>query len=720
MDKKKNNKKTIIMALIIIVFLIIIAILIIIWSKSDVTSFSSDTYENMIKDEVRWYASGPSDPHKTPLVKGKALSGLSVQASIRSNTAYVSGVMDLSSNKTNPWEDSSPLQLSYSATFSVGEWNSFKVKSLGDIYITSTKEQPLDLTTSLFGFLGKKAPTWSVWKGTTPFVSGGGVVTSDAEYIPLWQSILARYVPTIVILGLLIFGIYYLYKMQAGGMSGGLNPFNMGKNNAKKVESKVRFTDIAGISDEKNEFIELVDYLKNPKKYSTAGARAPKGVLLVGPPGTGKTLMAKAVAGEAGVPFYSISGSEFEEVFVGVGASRIRNMFNQAKKNSPCIIFIDEIDAVGRRRSTSSMGSSTSEQTLNQLLVELDGFGTNSGVLVIAATNLEEVLDKALLRPGRIDRQIQLSLPNIKERAKILKLHARNKKISSAIDFYRIAQRTPGFSGAQLENVLNEAAILCVRLNRKSITLDLIDEAVDRVIGGPAKKDNKYTVTDKDTVSYHESGHALIGMKLKHASNVHKVTIIPRGQSGGYTIMAPEEETMFQSKEQLIATIIGFLGGRAAEEIKFGKMKITTGAHDDFEKATNIARHMVTEFGMSSLGMIQYESKASRERNMGMVGKWYSEEVASKIDNEIKKIIDSSYIEAKKVISGNLEELELISESLRVLEVLTAEQIEYIDKHMKLPKEVIKEKEYVKTKEEKIKKEEIIELSPEKDKVKVD
>ncbi|WP_338964706.1 ATP-dependent zinc metalloprotease FtsH [Spiroplasma endosymbiont of Sarcophaga carnaria] len=534
----------------------------------------------------------------------------------------------------------------------------------------------------------------------------GGLVSIDREFVPVWQTVLIQLILWVLLIGVAVFMIMRLSKM--GGGMGGANPFSMGKNKARQIQSTVKFSDVAGINEEKTELVELVDYLKNPQKYSSMGARAPKGVLMEGPPGTGKTLLAKAVAGEAGVPFFSISGSEFEEMFVGIGASRIREMFIAAKKAAPCIIFIDEIDAVGRKR-TVSIGSGANEQTLNQLLVEMDGFGTNTGVIVMAATNRVDVLDSALLRPGRFDRQIQISLPDINEREAILKLHARNKAVSTEVDFRRIAERTPGFSGAQLENVLNEAAILCVRKNLKIITINIIDEAIDRVVGGPAKESRKYSVMDKDIVSYHEAGHALIGLRLEAASKVQKVTIIPRGQAGGYTIMTPKEETMFHSKENLYATITGYLGGRASEEIIFGKTKITTGAHDDLEKATNIARHMVTEYGMSSLGLVQFESP--KDEYTGAT-KRYSEDVAAKIDTEVRKILDDCYVTAKAIISENRELLDLIAESLKILETITAEQIEYINKYNKVPDEVVREKERAARHKEKEAKGEILEVKP--------
>ena len=523
-----------------------------------------------------------------------------------------------------------------------------------------------------------------------------------------WMSLVTSFLPMII---LIVFYIWMFNSMSKGGMGGGM--FGGKKQRPRETKSDVKFANVAGINEEKQELVELVDYLKNPNKYAQMGARIPKGVLMEGPPGTGKTLLAKAVAGEAGVAFFSMAGSEFEEMFVGLGASRVRDLFSDAKKAAPCIIFIDEIDAVGRKRN-SSIGTGTIEQTLNQLLVELDGFDTNSGVIVMAATNRVDVLDPALLRPGRFDRTIQISLPDIREREEILKLHAKNKSVSPEINWKRVAERTPGFSGAQLENVLNEAAILVVRDKRKMITLNDIDEAIDRVVGGPAKKSRAMTLQDKQVVSYHEAGHALIGLKLSAASKVQKVTIIPRGNAGGYTIMTPKDESNFSSKEDLFASIAGYLGGRAAEEIIFGKDNITTGAHDDLDKATNIARRMVTQFGMSSLGLTKYLTM--QEESYGQTKGIYSDEVAYKIDTEIDKILTECYNVAFKTINEYRNLLELIAESLRILETITAEQIEYINKNNKLPKEVILEKERKEKEEAKKESGEILEFEPDEEK----
>ncbi|WP_342252595.1 ATP-dependent zinc metalloprotease FtsH [Spiroplasma endosymbiont of Amphibalanus improvisus] len=676
MKKNKNKNKLWSFLLLFFLLFFILLFLILIWSSSDVQQLSTTTFRKMVIAEAEYSAQQDLDgvnPNATfdryEYDDDQFVDSFTVLELVGDNTTQYTGVIVLENVTSNVKK-----QIKYSLEYDKpAEW-----------LVTD----PTLSTYTYFDFaagLDPSDPTGN-YKDDAPLVGGLSVV--DRTFVPIWETLVAELLPWFLIIGVSGWLMYKMVKAQ-GAMGGGMNPFSMGKSKAKKAKTDIKFSDVAGISEEKEEFIELVDYLKNPQKYSIMGARTPKGVLMEGPPGTGKTLLAKAVAGEAGVPFYIISGSEFEEVFVGVGASRIRELFANAKKTAPCIIFIDEIDAVGRKRG-NSLGPSTSEQTLNQLLVEMDGFGTNIGIIVMAATNRVDVLDPALLRPGRFDRQIQISLPNIKEREAILNLHARNKNVSSEIDFKRIAQRTPGFSGAQLENVLNEAAILAVRENKKIISSTIIDEAIDRVVGGPAKKSRKYTITDKDIVSYHEAGHALIGLKLDDASKVQKVTIIPRGNAGGYTIMTPKEEIMFHSKEQLYASITGYLGGRAAEEIMFGKTKITTGAHDDLEKATNLARHMVTEYGMSSLGLVQYES--SKSRAMGTNSKWWSEEVSKKIDVEINKILDRSYETAKKIIIANKKELDLIAESLRILETIKSEQIEYIDENMKLPEEVIIEK----------------------------
>lgn len=479
----------------------------------------------------------------------------------------------------------------------------------------------------------------------------------------------------------LIFGAMIFVVRSIGGGGGGANAkaFDFGNSRAKlEKDSKTRFTDVAGADEEKEELTELVEFLKNPRKFVNMGAKIPRGVLLVGPPGTGKTLLARAVAGEANVPFYSISGSEFVEMFVGVGAGRVRDMFKKAKQNAPCIIFIDEIDAVGRQRGTGvGGGHDEREQTLNQLLVEMDGFSGNEGIIILAATNRADVLDPALLRPGRFDRQIQVANPDKKARAEILGVHARNKKFAPDVNFDNIAQRTPGFSGAELANVLNEAALLAVRMGHQLITMEDVDEAIDRVIGGPAKKSRKYTEKERKLVAYHEAGHAIIGLTLEDANKVQKVTIIPRGQAGGYNLMTPKEETYFQTKSQLMASITGFMGGRVAEEVFFGD--VTSGAHNDIEQATRIARMMVTELGMSELGPIKYasgEDAVFLGRDYTSTSNTHSGQIAFEIDQQVRKIIDECYTQCTKIITEQKDKLEIIAKALLEHETLNNEQIE--------------------------------------------
>ena len=486
-----------------------------------------------------------------------------------------------------------------------------------------------------------------------------------------WLSIL-------IYIGLPILMIVLLFFVMSRTAKGQDQSFTFGKSRARlSTKTTTTFKDVAGCDEEKQEMEEIIDFLKYPKKYQEIGAHVPKGVILVGPPGTGKTLLAKAVAGEAKVPFYSISGSDFVEMFVGVGAARVRDMFKTAKQTAPCILFIDEIDAVGRQRGTGlGGGHDEREQTLNQLLVEMDGFEPNSGVIVMAATNRVDILDPALLRPGRFDRQIHISNPDVNGREAILKVHARNKHLSNKVNLADIAKRTPGFSGADLSNLLNEAALLAARGGRKTITTQDIDEAIDRVIAGPAKKSRKYSETEKKIVSYHEAGHAVIGLKLDNAEVVQKVTIVPRGDMGGYTMMTPEEEHFLQTKDQLTDSIVGLLGGRCGEEIL--GLGITTGAYNDFERATKIARAMVTEYGMSDLGPIQYESN-NQNVFLGrdyMNGKSVSEEVAIEIDKAERKIINECNEKCRQILNENKDLLKLIADSLYEIETLTKEDIE--------------------------------------------
>ena len=490
-----------------------------------------------------------------------------------------------------------------------------------------------------------------------------------------WLTIIIEVLPILLLVG----ATFWIFTRQIGGNN---KSMDFGKSRAKLMENdkKTTFKDVAGLKEEKEEVEELIDFLKNPKKFEKMGARIPKGVLLVGPPGTGKTLLARAVAGEANVPFFFISGSDFVELFVGVGASRVRDMFKEAKRNAPCLIFIDEIDAVGRQRGTGlGGGHDEREQTLNQLLTEMDGFGENEGIIIIAATNRPDVLDPALLRPGRFDRQVTVSLPDANEREQILKVHARNKTLGKDVNLTNLSLRTPGFSGADLENLLNEAALLSVRRNKNAITMDEIDEATDRVLLGPAKTTRKITEKEKKLVSIHEAGHAVIGIKLEDAQEVHKITIIPRGMAGGYTMMLPKEEKIaVMTKDELLAQITGLLGGRVSEEMFLHE--ISTGASDDFKKATRIARSMVTEYGMSDLGPVQYEEKSENV----FLGRDYaksrdfSDQVALEIDEQVRKIIEDCYEKAKKIISENKKLIFALSDALMQYETITKEQIESI------------------------------------------
>lgn len=508
----------------------------------------------------------------------------------------------------------------------------------------------------------------------------------------LWANLL----PMLLLMGMMGFFLYNMFQSGAGG--GGMRgAMNFGKSRSKDISKqkvKVRFSDVAGAEEEKQELVEVVEFLKDPKRFTKLGARIPAGVLLEGPPGTGKTLLAKAVAGEAGVPFFTMSGSEFVEMFVGVGASRVRDLFENAKKNAPAIIFIDEIDAVGRQRGAGlGGGHDEREQTLNQLLVEMDGFEGNEGVIVIAATNRSDVLDPALLRPGRFDRQILVGNPDVKGREQILQVHARNKKLETEVDLKVVAQQTPGFSGAELENLLNEAALVAARFNHKAITQADIAEAHDRVIAGPAKKDRVISEQQRRTVAYHEAGHTIIGMVLSDARVVHKVTIVPRGRAGGYAVMLPREDAYIVTRKELYDQMVGLLGGRAAEEIVFNTQ--STGASNDFQQATKIARSMVTEYGMSDrLGPVQYEGNHTVfvGRDYGQKPA-YSDQVAYEIDNEVRQLLNQAHEEAHRIINEHREQLNLIAEKLLEVETLEAAQIESLFKTGKMPEQVAKSEE---------------------------
>lgn len=519
--------------------------------------------------------------------------------------------------------------------------------------------------------------------------------TNDVKVLPApetsgWVQFFTGLIPFII-----IFILFFFLLNQAQG--GGNKVMSFGKSKAKLYDNdkkKVRFDDVAGADEEKQELVEVVEFLKDPRKFDAIGARIPKGILLVGPPGTGKTLLARAVAGESGVPFFSISGSDFVEMFVGVGASRVRDLFENAKKNAPCIIFIDEIDAVGRQRGAGlGGGHDEREQTLNQLLVEMDGFGANEGIIIIAATNRPDILDPALLRPGRFDRQITVGRPDVKGREAVLRVHARNKPLEDEVDFKAIAQRTPGFSGADLENLLNEAALVAARRNKKKIDMLDIDEATDRVIAGPAKTGKVISKKERNIVAYHEAGHVVIGLTLDDAEIVHKVTIVPRGQAGGYAVMLPKEDRYFMTKPELLDKISGLLGGRVAEDVVFGE--VSTGAHNDFQRATSIARSMVTEYGMSDkLGPMQFGQAQGGNVFLGRdfnSEQNYSDAIAYEIDQEMQIMIKEQYARTKEILTEKRELLELIATTLLEVETLDAGQIMHLKEHGTLPVRPVKD-----------------------------
>ncbi|KRL79937.1 cell division protein [Ligilactobacillus equi DSM 15833 = JCM 10991] len=507
--------------------------------------------------------------------------------------------------------------------------------------------------------------------------------TKEEESSSIWMQLLVSLLPLVIV----IF-FFYLMMGQAGQGGGNGRVMNFGKSKAKPIDKKnnrVRFSDVAGAEEEKQELVEVVEFLRDPRKFLALGARIPAGVLLEGPPGTGKTLLAKAVAGEAGVPFFSISGSDFVEMFVGVGASRVRDLFENAKKNAPSIIFIDEIDAVGRRRGNGMGGGHDErEQTLNQLLVEMDGFEGDEGVIVMAATNRADVLDPALLRPGRFDRKILVGRPDVKGREAILKVHAKNKPLGKDVDLKMIAKQTPGFVGADLENLLNEAALLAARRDKKAIDASDVDEAEDRVIAGPAKRDRVISKQERETVAYHEAGHTIVGLVLNDARVVHKVTIVPRGRAGGYAIMLPKEDQMLLSKKNMQDQIAGLMGGRAAEEIIFNSQ--SSGASNDFQQATQLARAMVTEYGMSEkLGPVQYEGDASIMAGQMGSQAAYSGQTANVIDDEVKRLATEGMALAKKIIEEHRAEHKVIAEALLEYETLDEKQILSLFKTGKMP-----------------------------------
>ncbi|WP_373761632.1 ATP-dependent zinc metalloprotease FtsH [Jeotgalibaca porci] len=525
----------------------------------------------------------------------------------------------------------------------------------------TTRVLPNDATLNRIGELSEQSDT--------------DVTILEQDQSGAWISLLFTILPLVIF-------VFFMYMMMGQGGNqggGGRNVMNFGKTKSEdmsKKNVKIRFSDVAGAEEEKQELVEVVEFLKDPRRFTALGARIPAGVLLEGPPGTGKTLLAKAVAGEAGVPFFSISGSEFVEMFVGVGASRVRDLFENAKKAAPAIIFIDEIDAVGRQRGAGMGGGHDErEQTLNQLLVEMDGFQGNEGIIVIAATNRSDVLDPALLRPGRFDRQILVGRPDVKGREAILKVHARNKPLANDVDLKVVAQQTPGFSGADLENLLNEAALVAARRDKTKIDALDIDEAHDRVIAGPAKKDKVISKRERNMVAYHEAGHTVVGMVLSDARTVHKVTIVPRGRAGGYAIMLPKEDRFLMTKEEMFEQVVGLLGGRLAEEIVFNAQ--TTGASNDFQQATALVRSMVTEYGMSDkLGTVQYEgnSQVFVGRDYGSK-RAYSEDIAYQIDSEVRRIMGEAHDKAREIIMEHRSQLNLIAEKLLELETLDEKTI---------------------------------------------
>ncbi|MDR6227089.1 ATP-dependent zinc metalloprotease FtsH [Desmospora profundinema] len=582
----------------------------------------------------------------------------------------------------NPMAETDQLSYTeYEQKLADGEIAEVTVREEGRSYYIEGKYKEQDKTFTTNGPYGEGSPVVQDLKE-----AGVKVNYEKAKGDSLWLTMFTTFIPFLIIL--LLF--FYLLSQAQGG---GNRVMNFGKSKAKmynEEKKKVTFDDVAGADEEKAELVEVVDFLKDHRKFSTVGARIPKGVLLFGPPGTGKTLLARAVAGEAGVPFFSISGSDFVEMFVGVGASRVRDLFEQAKKNAPCIIFIDEIDAVGRQRGAGlGGGHDEREQTLNQLLVEMDGFGANEGIIMIAATNRPDILDPALLRPGRFDRQITVNRPDVKGREAVLHVHARNKPLADDVKLDVIAQRTTGFTGADLENLLNEAALLAARRDQKTITMAEVDEAIDRVIAGPEKKSRVISEKEKKTIAYHEAGHTIVGYYLEHADTVHKVTVVPRGQAGGYVVMLPKEDRFLMTKQELLDRVTGLLGGRAAEEVAFGE--ISTGAHNDFEKATGIVRRMITEFGMSKrLAPMQFgrsQGQVFLGRDLGHEQN-YSDAIAYEIDQEMQELVNDSYTRAKNLLEEKRDKMELIAQTLLVKETLDADEIKQLLENGKLDKPV--------------------------------
>lgn len=587
--------------------------------------------------------------------------------------------------------------------------------TLGQSGLTKTSQESLLTYTALQSKIeSKEVETLSIQSSSSGVAEGRATLRGDAVDAPQWEisipengfmeylnglpsdvrnsvdvtvappqqpSILMTMLPTLLIVGLLIFVLmFFMQQMQGGG--GGGKVMSFGKSKAKMTaegDKETTFDNVAGLDEEKQELTELVDFLKAPKKYIDVGARIPKGVLLVGPPGTGKTLLARAVSGEAGVPFFSISGSDFVEMFVGVGASRVRDLFEQAKKNSPCIIFIDEIDAVARKRGAGMGGGHDErEQTLNQLLVEMDGFGDNEGVIIMAATNRVDILDPAILRPGRFDRQVTVGRPDVKGREEILRIHSRGKPLQEDVDLRVVAQTTPGFTGADLENLMNESALLTARGNKRAIDMEEVQKALIKISVGTEKKSHVVSKKERRITAYHEAGHAILHEVLSEIDPVHSISIIPTGPAGGYTMQLPGEDTLYLTKTYMHQEIVALLGGRAAEELVIGD--ITTGASNDIERATKIARNMVTRYGMSDLGPMQYgeneeEVFLGRDYNQK---RNYSEEVAFEIDQQVKLFIVESYAEAKRLLNENMDALESTAQALIKREKITGAQLRKI------------------------------------------
>jgi len=575
-------------------------------------------------------------------------------------------------------------RFTFTVQIQASTWNGTEEGGFSDIVDNKTVTHA-----SYNSLFSAKVEQWNTDSALVEKYGSGYGYINNAYETDFWS----QYGPTIIQVGLmLLILVFILWRFNSSVNGANRQAMDFNKSPARREDSsRVKFDDVAGCDEEKAEMVEMVDYLKDTKKFSKYGARLPKGVLLIGPPGTGKTLLAKAVAGEAGVPFFSISGSDFVEMFVGVGAGRVRDLFKKAKQSAPCIVFIDEIDAVGRQRGAGlGGGNDEREQTLNQLLVEMDGFQHNSGLLVIAATNRSDVLDPALTRPGRFDRIITVSLPDKAGREAIFKVHARNKKIAPEVDFKALAQRTVGFSGADIENILNEAAILAVRFGKEAIGMEEIDEAIDRRIAGPAKSSKGLSEMERKQVAFHEAGHAVIGLVLPHANKVQKITIIPRGNTGGHVLMTPEDDRFLLTKKELLAEITGLLGGRTSEEIFFDD--VSTGASSDIQEATRIARAMVTEYGMSDLGPIQYEQQSGSVflgRDYTNTTKNFSAEVANQIDKAVRSIIEKAHEEALQILTEHKEDVTLIAVTLLEKETITAEEIDSLIKTGKLPEKKV-------------------------------